>query len=135
MHYQPETVEALATAFHKSWSFISNNPRFAAESPALLQRRLSACLMQLALNGEYDPLRLANGGRKAGTPNRRKHSGLGRSHPDCRATAATVRGCEGTLILRNTSLAGRCRKAGTTAPDEISAHGAQWVANGSSPRE
>jgi hypothetical protein len=59
--FQPKTVEALATAFHKSWSFISNDPRFAAESPALLQQRLSACLMQLATDGELDPLRLANG--------------------------------------------------------------------------
>jgi hypothetical protein len=59
--FQPKTVEALAAAFHKSWSFISNDPRFAAESPALLQRQLSACLMQLALDGEHDPLQLANG--------------------------------------------------------------------------
>jgi hypothetical protein len=59
--FQPKTVEALATAFHKSWSFISNDPRFAAESPALLQQRLSNCLMQLAADGELDPLRLANG--------------------------------------------------------------------------
>ena len=59
--FQPETVEALATAFHKSWSFISTDPRFAGEDPALLQRQLSACLMQLASDGEYDPLRLANG--------------------------------------------------------------------------
>jgi hypothetical protein len=46
--FHPETVEALSTAFHKSWSFISNDPRFAMENPALLQRWLSACLMQLA---------------------------------------------------------------------------------------
>jgi hypothetical protein len=59
--FQPKTVEALATAFNKSWSFISNDPRFAAKNPALLQRRLSACLMQLALDGEQDPLQLANG--------------------------------------------------------------------------
>jgi hypothetical protein len=59
--FQPKTVEALATAFHKSWSFISNDRCFAAESPALLQQRLSACLMQLALGGEHAPLQLANG--------------------------------------------------------------------------
>ena len=59
--FHPETVETLSTAFHKSWSFISNDPRFAMENPALLQRRLSACLMQLAAEGEHDPLRLANG--------------------------------------------------------------------------
>jgi len=58
--FQPETVEALATAFHKSWSFISRDPRFVMENPELLQRQLSACLMQLAANGEHDPLRLAN---------------------------------------------------------------------------
>ena len=29
--FHPKTVEALATAFHKSWSFISNDPRFATE--------------------------------------------------------------------------------------------------------
>jgi hypothetical protein len=59
--FQPETVEALATAFRRSWSFISNDPHFAGENPALLQRRLSAHLMQLAADREYDPLRLANG--------------------------------------------------------------------------
>lgn len=59
--FHPETVEALSTAFHKSWSFISNDPHFAMENPELLQQRLSACLMQLAADGEYDPLRLANG--------------------------------------------------------------------------
>jgi hypothetical protein len=59
--FHPETVKALATAFHKSWSFISSDPRFALEDQALLQRRLSACLMQLAAEGEHDPLRLANG--------------------------------------------------------------------------
>jgi hypothetical protein len=59
--FKPETVEALATAFHKSWGFISKDPRFAVENPALLQRRLSECLMQLAADGEHDPLRLANG--------------------------------------------------------------------------
>ena len=59
--FHPKTVEALATAFHKSWSFISNDPRFATENPALLQRRLSAFLMQLAADGEHDALRLANG--------------------------------------------------------------------------
>ena len=58
--FHPETVEALSTAFHKSWSFISHDPRFALEDPALLQRRLSACLMQVAMDGEQDPLRPAN---------------------------------------------------------------------------
>ena len=59
--FHPETVEALATAFHKSWGFISNDPHFATEDPAVLQRRLSAFLMHLAAQGEYDPLQLANG--------------------------------------------------------------------------
>jgi hypothetical protein len=59
--FQPETVEALATAFHRSWSFISNDPCFVIGNQALLRRRLSACLMQLAADGEGDPLRLANG--------------------------------------------------------------------------
>ena len=59
--FGPETVEALATAFHKSWSFISNDPHFATKDPVLLQRRLAECLMQLTGEGERDPLRLANG--------------------------------------------------------------------------
>jgi hypothetical protein len=59
--FHPETVEALSTAFSKSWGFISNDPRFAMENPARLQRRLSACLMQLAADGEHDPLRLEKG--------------------------------------------------------------------------
>jgi hypothetical protein len=59
--FKPEMVKALATAFSKSWSFISGDPRFATESPTLLQRELSACLMQLAAEGEGNPLRLANG--------------------------------------------------------------------------
>jgi hypothetical protein len=42
--FGPETVEALATAFHKSWSFISNDPYFATEDPVVLQRRLAECL-------------------------------------------------------------------------------------------
>jgi hypothetical protein len=58
--FQPETVEALATAFRKSWSFISNDPCFASQDPVLLQRQLSMCLMQLTADGERDPLRLAN---------------------------------------------------------------------------
>jgi hypothetical protein len=58
--FQPETVEALATAFHKSWSFMSNDLCFARQDPVLLQRRLSMCLMQLAADGEHDPLLLAN---------------------------------------------------------------------------
>jgi hypothetical protein len=60
--FGPETVEALATAFHKSWSFISNDPYFATEGPELLQRCLAECLMHLAAEGERDPLQLANGG-------------------------------------------------------------------------
>jgi hypothetical protein len=59
--FKPEMVKALATAFSKSWSFISGDPRFATENPMLLQRELSACLMQLAAEGEKNPLRLANG--------------------------------------------------------------------------
>jgi hypothetical protein len=58
--FQPRTVKALAAAFHKSWGFISKDPYFATKNPALLQRRLSECLMQLAADGEYDALRLAN---------------------------------------------------------------------------
>jgi hypothetical protein len=58
--FQPEAVEALATAFHKSWSFISDDPCFARQDPSLLQRLLSVCLMQSAADGEHDPLRLAN---------------------------------------------------------------------------
>jgi hypothetical protein len=59
--FGPEAVEALAAAFRKSWSFISNDPHFATKDPVLLQRRLAECLMQLAEEGEQDPLRLANG--------------------------------------------------------------------------
>jgi hypothetical protein len=59
--FHPKTVEALATAFHKSWSFLSIDPLFAAKSPSLLQQRLSEYLMELAADGEHDPLRLANG--------------------------------------------------------------------------
>src|ERR1700730_2855317 len=59
--FDPEAVEALATAFHKSWSFISNDPLFAKRDPKLLQRRLAQYLMQLAVEGERSPLRLANG--------------------------------------------------------------------------
>jgi hypothetical protein len=59
--FQPETVEALATAFRKSWSFISNDPCCASENPKVLQRRLVQCLTQLAAEGEEDPVRLANG--------------------------------------------------------------------------
>jgi hypothetical protein len=58
--FQPETVEALAAALHKAWSFISNDPRFAGKNPALQQRRLCTLLMQLAADGEHDPLQLAN---------------------------------------------------------------------------
>jgi hypothetical protein len=69
--FGPEAVEALAAAFHKSWSFISNDSHFATEDPELLQRCLAKCLMQLAAEGEQGPLQLANGaiGRM-----RREHS-------------------------------------------------------------
>jgi hypothetical protein len=60
--FGPEAVEALAAAFHKSSSFISNDPHFATEDPELLRRCLAECLMQLAAEGEQDPLQLANGG-------------------------------------------------------------------------
>jgi hypothetical protein len=53
--FEPETVEALATAFDKSWSLISNEPHFDPGNTALVQRRLCACLMQLAADGEHDP--------------------------------------------------------------------------------
>ena len=59
--FQPEMVEALATAFHKAWGFISHDPHFATEDEAVLQRALCAFLMQLAADREHDPLRLANG--------------------------------------------------------------------------
>jgi hypothetical protein len=58
--FQPEAVKALVTAFHRSWSFMSNDPCFAGQDPILLQRQLSTCLIQLAADGEHDPLRLAN---------------------------------------------------------------------------
>ena len=47
--FQPEMVEALATAFHKAWGFISHDPHFATENEAVLQRALCAFLMQLAI--------------------------------------------------------------------------------------
>jgi hypothetical protein len=59
--FQPETAEALATAFHEAWRFLLKDPRFAALSQTVLQRRLSACLLQLAADGEHDPSRLAKG--------------------------------------------------------------------------
>ena len=59
--FGPEAVDALAAAFHKSWSFISNDPLFAKRDPKLLQRRLAQYLMQLAAQGERSSLRLANG--------------------------------------------------------------------------
>jgi hypothetical protein len=58
--FQPETVEALATAFHAAWRFLLKDTHFAELSQTVLQRRLSACLLQLAADGEHDPLRLAN---------------------------------------------------------------------------
>jgi hypothetical protein len=58
--FPPETVEALATAFHEAWDFLLTDPHFAVLSKTVLQRRLSACLMQLAEDGEQDPARLAN---------------------------------------------------------------------------
>jgi hypothetical protein len=39
--FGPETVEALAAAFHKSWNFISNDVHFATEESLLLQRQLA----------------------------------------------------------------------------------------------
>ena len=60
--FGPEAVEALAAAFDKSWSFISNDPCFATEDQELLQRCLAECLMQLAAEGEQNPVQLANGG-------------------------------------------------------------------------
>jgi hypothetical protein len=59
--FEPETVEALATAFRKSWGFISSDPHFDNKDPNLLQRRLAECLMQLAVRGERNPFLLANG--------------------------------------------------------------------------
>ncbi len=59
--FEPETVEALVKAFDKSWSFISNDPLLATADPDLLRPRLAKYLMQLAAEGERDPLRLANG--------------------------------------------------------------------------
>ena len=59
--FQPETVEALASAFQMSWQFLSRDPHFAAVSEVPLQHELSLCLFDLAADGERDPLRLANG--------------------------------------------------------------------------
>lgn len=58
--FEPEMAEALAAAFHKTWSFISNDPQFSGENRPLLQRHIAGYLMQLAADGEHDPLRLAN---------------------------------------------------------------------------
>ena len=84
--FQPETVEALATAFHKSWRFIADDPCFVRENRALLQRRLSGCLMQLAADGERDPLQLANGAigrmREGLGPKRLDGEGCSRSRFD-----------------------------------------------------
>jgi hypothetical protein len=59
--FDPEVVEALAAAFEKSWSFISNDPLFRNEDTRLLQRRLAQYLMQLTSEGERNPFQLANG--------------------------------------------------------------------------
>jgi ABC-type nitrate/sulfonate/bicarbonate transport system substrate-binding protein len=59
--FEPETVEALVRAFDKSWSFISNDPLLATADLERLRRRLAKYLMQLAAEGERDPLRLGNG--------------------------------------------------------------------------
>jgi hypothetical protein len=59
--FQPETVEALASAFQKSWQFLSRDPHFTAIGKAALQHQLSLCLLELAADGEHDPLALANG--------------------------------------------------------------------------
>ena len=59
--FDPEAVEALAAAFEKSWSFISNDPLFAKEDSRLLQRSLAQYLMQLTVEGDRNPFRLANG--------------------------------------------------------------------------
>ncbi len=79
--FQPEMVEALAAAFHKSWLFISNDPYFARQNASLLQRRLSRQLMDLAADGEDDPLRLAN----AAIHRMRHECGLESSCPTVRA--------------------------------------------------
>ena len=57
--FQPETVEALASAFGKSWQFLSRDPNFAAVSNVALQHELSLCLFELAADGEHDPRELA----------------------------------------------------------------------------
>jgi hypothetical protein len=59
--FQPETVEALATAFHEAWRVLLKDPHFGVLSKTVLQRRLSAHLMQSAADGEHDPSRLAKG--------------------------------------------------------------------------
>ena len=59
--FQPETVEALASAFQMSWQFLSRDPHFAAIDKVPLQHELSLCLFDLAADGERDPLTLANG--------------------------------------------------------------------------
>jgi hypothetical protein len=57
--FQPETVEALATAFDEAWRVLLQDPQLGVLSKTVLQRRLSAHLMQLAADGEDDPWRLA----------------------------------------------------------------------------
>jgi hypothetical protein len=57
--FQPEAVEALATAFHEAWCVLLKDPHLGVLSKTVLQRRLSAHLMQSAADGEHDPLRLA----------------------------------------------------------------------------
>ena len=58
--FQPEAVEALAAALQKAWRFVSHDQHFAVVDQSLLKRRLAACLMESSVDGEHDPLRLAN---------------------------------------------------------------------------
>jgi hypothetical protein len=44
----------------KGLALVSHDRHFAAIDEALLKRRLAACLMASSVDGEHDPLRLAN---------------------------------------------------------------------------
>ena len=59
--FEPETVAALATAFHAAWGVLLEDPHLAELGRPILRRRLTACLMQLAADGEHDSVRLASG--------------------------------------------------------------------------
>ena len=84
--FQPETVEALASAFQMSWRFLSRDPHFAAIDKVVLQHELSLCLLELAADGEGDPLTLANGA--ICHLRSRRDEDRGRAHRDARQGSA-----------------------------------------------